>query len=260
MKMNSCKIIARFVGSVILTALMLLSGTGYAQNTWNLKLKEQAGFTGANAEKLLKPVYDTTDLRYDPGSDVLGDSMELTFEPLYFFEAAGVVYALQVIENQGPGYGVSIGWCDLALFKKEQGAWKLTDVLLHAGGGGMYGNSGHFQGMIKVGKNAGGIVLSGGQTHMGDLFHDDILLLKEGKFSSLVMIYTHHSYGDWEDNKEGYQVCEDNDYQFLESDQEIYDLRIIRKNCLGKDVKEVERVTIPYKSGYAIPAGFVFES
>ncbi len=189
----------------------------------------------------------------------MNDTMELTYEPLYFFETAGISYALQVIENQGPFFGVAVGWCDLALFKKGKDGWKLADVLLRAGGGGMYGNSGQFKEMIKVGRDAGGIVLSGGQTHMGELFHDDIVLLQNGKLRPLVMIYTHHSYGDWEDNADGYKVCEDNDYRFLESDRELFDLRIIRNNCLDKQVKEVERVTLPYNNGYAIPQQFMFE-
>lgn len=243
----------------VLVASGFLSFAGYAQSGWNLSLKDQPGFTAADAQKLIKPLYDTMDLRYELEYGELRDTMELNFEPLRFFEADDVQYALQVIENQGPGYGVSVGWCDLALFRKEQDGWKLQELMLHAGGGGMYGNSGQFKGLVRIGKHAAGIVLSGGQTHMGELYHDDIVVLRQGKLSTLLMLYTHHSYGEWDESKDAFKVCEENAYEFLESDKDWYDLRIIRSNCLDKQEGEVGRVILPYKEGYNIPAGFIFE-
>lgn len=254
------KIIAAYkIQQVLLLLGCLLSYAGHTQTGWDFSLKAQPGFTTADAQKLIKPAYDTMDTRYASAYGELRDMMELRFEPLHFFKADDVLYALQIIENQGPGYGVSVGWCDLALFRKERDNWKLQELMLHAGGGGMYGNSGQFKGLLRTGRHAAGIVLSGGQTHMGELYHDDIVLLKDGKLSSLLMLYTHHSYGEWDENKDAFKVCEENTYEFLESDKEWYDLRIIRNNCLDKQEQEVERVVLTYKDGYTIPEGFIFE-
>lgn len=241
-----------------ITDITLLK-TNRAQNGWNLKLIDQPGLTLREVSRRLKPVYDT--VGNEPQTENSADTIERTITGLHFYQAPTGIYAVAVVASQGPGYGVSVGWCDLFVFAKRQDKWVMTDVSLEAGGGGMYGYSGQFEQLIQVGVNTVGVVISGGQTHMGALFHNDIIAITEGQLKHLVSVHTHSSYGDLEGKSDGYKKCLNNNYRFLKSEKDLYDLQIIRTDCLdGKKEKQLEKVIIPATKGtYKIPAAFIFE-
>ncbi len=239
-----------------ITAIKLVS-SDRPQDNWNLKMPEQPDFTIADAEKFTNPIYKK--IGNEPTSaDYPQDTISRSIPRLEFLKTDKSLYAIAVCENQAPWYGASIGWCDIFIFKKEKNKWNLTDKMLEAGGGGMYGSSGEFAGLIRVADDAVGIVLSGGQTHMGALFHQDVIQFKEGKLNKLTSIFTHHSYefGD------GNTICEDNSYYFEKNGKNEYDLKIKKTDCTEKKSKKPKKpieAVIPYINGYNIPKEFQFE-
>lgn len=223
---------------------------------WDLNLPAPSDFTFRDVVRDTRPVYDT--ITNDPMTDAVEDTVTRSFESLVFFRTDQDTYAIAVCENRAPFYGVSTGWCDVFVFVKEGRKWRMTDFRLQAGGGGMYGNPGQFKALLRVGEQSAGIVLSGGQTHMGSLFHEDILALRNGRLKQLVSIYTYHDYGDGTGDDFRNSVCEENEYYFQPNGKRMYDLKMIRYDCLHKKTK-VREVTLPFVEGYKIPADFNFE-
>ena len=238
-----------------ITAVKLIS-SDRPQDNWNLKMPAQPDFTIADAEKFTNPIYKK--IGNEPTSaDSPQDTLSRAIPSIEFLKTDKALFAIAVCENRAPFYGASIGWCDIFIFKKEKNKWNLTEQMLEAGGGGMYGSPGEFAGLIRVADNAVGIVLSGGQTHMGALFHNDIIQFKEGKLEKMTSIFTHHSYefGD------GNTICEDNSYYFEKNGKNEYDLKIKKTDCLEKNSKKSKKpieAVIPYINGYNIPKEFQF--
>lgn len=214
-----------------------------------------ADFTLDDAELLTKSIYDTVSVELQ--GDMAGDSVIRDFSDLVFFSADDVLHAVVVVENRGPFYGVSVGWCDVFAFIKENSEWKLTDFMLGAGGGGMYGNSGEFRRLELVGNQTVGIILSGGQEHMGGNYHENVIGLNQGKLKRITTINTHHDYSSGDDSKNS--VCDENKFQFLPNGREMYDLKITRFNCLDDKNQKVREIVISYRNGYKIPDAFQFE-
>lgn len=236
-----------------ITGIKLLSNSRGTDNR-NLKIGAQPDFSLAQAEQLTQHLYDT--MRNEPMTEEAGDTMSRSFGALRFFKSGSALYAVAVCENRGPFYGVSTGWCDVFAFTKKGGEWVMTDYMLHAGGGGMYGSPGSMKDLLRVGSEAVGIVLRGGQTHMGTYFYEDIIALENGKLRRLVSVTTEHSYeGDH------LNICERNEYSFRQNGKAMYDLMIIRYDCKKGDRKKDEAL-VPYegKDGYRIPDRFVFST
>lgn len=220
---------------------------------WKPEVKD---FTIEDVERLSKSVYDT--VSNQALGDMPGDTIEREFNSLVFFQSNEDLYGVAVVENRAPAYGASVGWCDVFVFKKEPNGWMRTDFMLNAGGGGMYGNPGEFEELVLTGDHSVGIVLSGGQEHMGSNYHHDVINLQNGKLDFLVHIATYYNYGDGAGDDFKLVICESNSYSFVPNGKAVYDLKIIKSNCLNdKDVKVAE-VTIPYKKGYKIPQKFEF--
>lgn len=240
----------------MITTIKLIA-SNRPQDNWNLKLTKQDWISYKDIETFTSRKYENIP---NPSlTDNPADTMLRALQPLHFFKADNIEYSLAIVENNGPFYGASEGWCDLFLFRRtENGKWEFCDEMLETNGGGMYGNSGNFETMLRIGKHNAGIVLSGGQTHMGSFFYDDIIMVSNGKLTKLLTITTHHSYGNWEGN-EGYKVCEDIHYKFLKNENEMYDLHLILSDCLTK--KQLKKVSISFKDGnYIIPDSFVFSN
>ncbi len=235
-----------------ITAIKLIS-SNRPQDNWNLKMPNQPDFTIADVEKFTNPIYKK--IGNEPQTESIQDTISRDIASIEFLKTDKAVYAIAICENRCPMYGVSVGWCDIFIFKKENNKWNLTEKMLEAGGGGMYGSPGEFNGLVRIADDAVGIVLSGGQTHMGSLFHDDIVNFKDGKLKKLVSIYTHHSY----ESGMGNDSCEDNSYRFEKNGSNNYDLKIKKSSCLEKKPKKPIEVVIPYNNGYTIPAEFQFE-
>jgi hypothetical protein len=229
------------------------------QDNWNLQLTAQNWISFDAVDAYLAKVYDT--IPNDPQTDSTEDTLERSLQPLHFFKADSKEYAVAIVEVRGPFYGASLGHCDVFLFTKtDKNKWALSDQLLEAGGGGMYGNPGEFESILRIGIHSAGIVLSGGQTHMGAFFHNDIIEVKNGKMKHMLNIGIHHSYGNWEGH-DGYKVCEDLNYKFLKSNQDLYDLQLKVTDCLEGSKKKEKSITIPAKDGkYTIPEGYIFSS
>jgi hypothetical protein len=219
---------------------------------------EIGDFTIADVERLSKSIYDTVSLKTE--FDNPDDSISREFSDLVFFVQDSIPHAIAVVENRGPFYGVSVGWCDVFAFRKEHNKWKLIDFMLEAGGGGMYGSPGELGRLELIGNQTVGIVLKGGQEHMGGNYHEDILGLSQGKLDRITSITTHHDYGSGAGDDFKTTVCDENEFKFVPNGRAMYDLKITRFNCLGEQNKKVKEITIPYQNGYKIPAFFVFES
>ncbi len=235
-----------------ITAIKLIS-SDRPQDNWNLKMPKQQDFTIADVEKFTNPIYKK--IGNEPTTESPQDTLSREIPSLEFLKTDKDIYAIAVCENRAPFYGASVGWCDIFIFKKENNKWNLTEKMLEAGGGGMYGSPGEFRKLVRVADDAVGIVLSGGQTHMGELFHEDIISFREGKLEKLTSIYTHHSY----EFGNGNDVCEDNSYYFEKNGKNEYDLKIKKTDCLSKKPKKTIEAVIPFNDGYTIPKEFQFE-
>lgn len=214
-------------------------------------------FTLADAEQLTKSIYDTVTV--EKQGDMEADTVEREFSNIAFFSADDVLHAIVVVENRGPFYGVSVGWCDVLAFVKGKSGWQLSDFMLGAGGGGMYGNPGEFQRLELIGNQTVGVILSGGQEHMGGNYHENVIGLNKGKLRRITTINTHHDYGSGAGDEFKTTVCDENEFKFIPNGREMYDLKITRFNCLEDKNRKVKEILIPYLNGYKIPDAFVFE-
>lgn len=210
-------------------------------------------------ESLLRPIYDTLNLKpFEEESD----SIALSYSQILRFSLGNRKYAAMAVENRHPFYGASTGHCDFFVFTFDGTKWKISDLLLQAGGGGMYGNPGSFDGIVKTGINSFGFVVSGGQTHMGTHYYDDIVIFENSKLKNLLQITTNSSYGDWEEKSEENpnRYCEDISYKFLPSDKQYYDLKLSKSSCLPEDKEKIiEEKVIAYDfkaKKYLIPDSF----
>lgn len=233
-----------------ITEIKLIS-SNRPQDNWNLNQGNQLWITDDQGKSYINYMYSRIFNRAEDEDP--SNKMVREIQPLYFFKAENEEYALAVVENQGPDYGSSVGHCDLFLFtKKNSNLWALSDFLLKAGGGGMYGYSGAFERVLRIGKHSAGIVISGGQTHMGSYFFDDIILVRDGKLTHLLNVGRESSYGNWDDN-DGYKLCEQLEYKFIKSEKEMYDLQLKRIDCLGVK-KPTNQTKISFENNkYVIP-------
>lgn len=208
-------------------------------------------------DALLKPIYDTMNLK--PIAEI---NEEITFSrsDVKRFILNDEKFAALVVENQYPFAGASTGHCDLFIFQFSGNKWKISDFMLYAGSGGMYGNSGHLNKMLNVGKSAIGFSIAGGQTHMGTLYYDDLIFFYNKKLIKAGTIMTEYSYGDLEDVKDESRFCNEIEYSFTASDRDIYDLTLIKSNCLiNAGNKVLDKITVPFDTDaqkYIIPNTF----
>ena len=136
---------------------------------------------------------------------------------------------------------------------------KLNDFRLQAGGGGMYGNPGSFEKLEETGEDSKAIVLSGGQTHMGNSFNVTLIELSSGKLGKSFGFPTRQDYGEGAGDDHKLIVCDENQYYFRKATgRKNYDLVLERFNCLNESSKKVDSVVIPYRNGYQIPKRFSF--
>jgi hypothetical protein len=217
---------------------------------------EVADFTLEDAERMTKSIYDTVKVEKQAEME---DSTEREFSNVVFFSQDDVLHAIVVVENRGPMCGACVGWCDVLAFVKKNNKWILSDFMLQAGGGGMYGNPGELQRLEQIGNQTVGIILQGGQEHMGGNYHEDVIAIHEGKLESVVNISIHHDYGTGAGDDFKTTVCDENKFKFIPNGRAWFDLEITRYNCLGEDNKKVKTQTIPFRNGYEIPAAFQFE-
>ncbi|WP_133551342.1 hypothetical protein [Pedobacter duraquae] len=212
----------------------------------------------ADAEMLVQHIYDTVD--NSPQTDSMEDTITRDDASLKYFKDHSGQYYVYVVENRGPMYGVSLGWCDLFIFKRLDGLWKLNDFRLQAGGGGMYGNPGSFEKFEQIGEESKAIVISGGQTHMGNNFNLTMVELTKGKLGTTFSFPTRSDYGEGAGDDYKLKVCDENQYHFRKMPgKKYFELILERFNCLNDNSVKVDSVVIPYRNGYAIPERFAFE-
>lgn len=214
----------------------------------------QPGFQQANIENLTKSVYDTAKSEVEIDKDVT-EKMNRTLDSVMYFQQDNSQYCVAVFKNQGAsGSGPVSGWVDVWAFKQINGQWKTVSFMLQAGGGGMYGNSGYFNKLIKLGDHVTGIVVSGGITHMGSsISWDDVIELADDKLSPAFNLVTYDGY----DNGSGFRRCHENKWYLQKSGTvNRYDLVITSCNCSGTTLP-LEQFLLPYKKGgYDIPSKF----
>lgn len=232
--------------------------TDRAEKGWNLKLISQPGLSEKDMRQHLKPIYDTASRLSGSGEPI--DKLKRTISTPKFFQAPDGTYAVVVVQNSCSECGVAFtGWCDVFVFRQEGRQWAITDFELRAGGGGMYGNSGVAdRPLLRAGVNIAGLVITGGQYHMGDLYEfDNILAIEAGRLSHLVSVTT--QYSNENSGRQSDLDCRKVDYRFLASGKPHFDLQLILTNCLGKS-RETGRKIIPYtNNSYIIPGAYVFE-
>lgn len=206
---------------------------------------------------LLKPVYDTMNLKPVPGMD---EEITLSRSDVQRFTLRNTKFAAMAVENQYPFAGASVGHCDLFIFRFNGEKWETADFMREAGSGGMYGNSGSLKRMIRIGKEAVVFALEGGQTHMGTLYYDDLVIFRQHRLQKAGTVNTQYSYGDWDDDAEGTRFCFDIQYEFLTSGKPVYDLQLVKRSCLKEDQNKIlDKIIVPfsYKSNrYEIPESF----
>ena len=232
--------------------------SGTTPELWNLQEEPQPDFNLRQVRMLSRIVYDTLRIKIDP--DMPDDTVERTFKDLSFFSTDKNKYAVAVAENRGPFYGASYGWCDIFVFKKEKDKWTMTDFMLQAGGGGMYGHPGNFSTLVRTGDHSLAIVLEGGQEHMGGNYHHSLINFENDRLKRLCSISTMHNYGSGAGDDFVYTECDSNKYHFIRNGKAVYDLKIEKYNCLSKGGEKVDEVIIPYTKGYQIPERFNFSS
>lgn len=210
------------------------------------------------ASWLVKSVYDT--VANEPQTDNKADTITRDDAVLKYHEDQSGKYYIYIVENRGPMYGASSGWCDVFILKRNKDGWKLNDFSLRASSGGMYGNPGSFEQLMKTGDESMGIVISGGQTHMGNNFNVTIINLYQGRLGKSLYLSTHHDYGEGAGDDYKLTVCDENEYHFKEvKGKKNYDLILERYNCLGDKSVKVDSAVVSYQDGYKIPARFLFE-
>lgn len=213
----------------------------------------QTDFGVSQIERLTKPVYDTVpgEIEISEGNT---DEIERSLDTIMYVQQDNIPYCLAVYTNRGKGGGAPVsGWVDVWLFKKTEDRWQTASFLLNAGGGGMYGNSGYFNKLVRMGNNTIGIVVTGGITHMGsDVSWDDVIAWTGNKLEHQFNIVTQNMYN----NGSGTQSCVINRWMFQQGRQEYYDLLIFPASCLVNTLP-LDKVTIPYRNGhYTIPDSF----
>jgi len=207
---------------------------------------------------LAHTVYDT--VANQPQTDDPADTITRDDVSLKYYEDISGKYYVYVVENRGPMYGVSTGWCDVFIFKRADGTWTLNDMRLKAGGGGMYGNPGTFEKLEKTGTECQAIVISGGQSHMGSNYNLTLIELTKGKLGKTFGFSTRHDYGEGAGDDYKLTVCDENEYHFEQVPGKAhYDLILERFNCLGDPSVKTDSAIIPYKDGYKIPERFSFD-
>lgn len=231
-----------------IAGIKLISSTRAVDN-WNLNVAPPADFTEAQVLRLAKPVYDTVSMASPIGSD--NDRMERHLDTMRFFKDDKTLYCLAVFATQGPEYGASTGWCDVLVFSKTADKWKLQTFLLNAGGGGMYGYSGHFAKLLRIGDEHLAIVLKGGLTHMGEnRSWADLVALHQGKLTPLTHIDTDFEYDNG--SGEDHIRCYETRFRFEKNGKRVYDLLLEHYNCNSK--APLKKFVIPYNNGYKVPA------
>lgn len=213
-------------------------------------LPPSADFGAAQVKQLTKPVYDTVPPESGP------DKIVRELDSLVFFRQDGNVYCAAVFRNGVPDGGApATGWMDVWVFKQVNGSWQTADYQLNAGGGGMYGNSGYFGGMVKLGTHRTGIMVTGGITHMGSsVSWDDVLAFSNDQLTAAFTITTSDAY----DNANGIQRCHFNKWLMRPAGQEEnYSLLIISGSCMNGSLP-LEKTIVPFKNGaYHVPEKFL---
>lgn len=212
----------------------------------------QPDFGAEAIEKLTKSVYDTVSGEVEIAAGTT-DKIDRGLDSIMYFQQDNNVYCVALFTNTGRGGGAPVsGWVDVWAFKKTGSGWQTVSYLLNAGGGGMYGNSGYFDKLIKMGNHTIGIIISGGITHMGSsVSWDNLIAFKEGKLFPAMNIVTNDAY----DNGSGTQHCRVNNWWLLHTaQQENYDMVIIPGSCIGGN-QPLDRIIVPFKNGrYNIPS------
>ena len=212
----------------------------------------------ADAGLMVKSIYDT--VANEPQTDIKEDTVTRDNAKLQYFEDQSGQYYLYVVENRGPMYGPSFGWCDVFIFKRLNGVWKLNDLRFQAGGGGMYGNPGTFEKLEQIGEENQAVVISGGQSHMGNNFNLTMIELSQGKLGRSFGFTTHHDYGQGAGDEYKLTICDENVYHFRKvPNSKFYDLILERFNCVDDPSIKVDSAVIVYQNGYRIPDRFSFE-
>jgi hypothetical protein len=184
--------------------------------------------------------------------------MARSFSNLNFIQTDKGLFAIAIVENQGPRYGIYSGWCDAFAFKKESKGWRLVSILLQAGGGGRMGYPGKYERMIRAGESTVGIVISSYMGHMGiEMSSESIVGLKDGNLELLAIISTDFT----KDNSFGTpSVNIRNLYHFEKKDKTEYDLIINQYDYKSGNPSKLKSIRIPYKNGYQIPDDYMFEA
>lgn len=211
-----------------------------------------------DASLMVKSIYDTVANQSE--TDAKEDTVTREDAKLQYFADQSGQYYVYVVENRRPMYGTSVGWCDVFIFKRLNRVWKLNDFRLQAGGGGMYGNPGNFEKLEQIGEENKAIVISGGQSHMGNNFNVTMIELINGKLGRSFGFPTHHDYGENSGDEYKLTVCDENEYHFKKvPGRKYYDLVLERFNCLNEESSiKVDSVVIAYQNGYRIPERFSF--
>ncbi|RFS19259.1 hypothetical protein DVR12_23785 [Chitinophaga silvatica] len=213
-------------------------------------LPKQSDFLEAQIAGLTKPVYDTLPIEIHMSG---GPSVELTrtTDSIIYFKQNNNIYCLAMFTNTAKGAGAPVsGWVDVWAFKKADDRWQTISYLIEAGGGGMYGSSGYFNNLIKVGDKLTGVVIGGAITHMGsNASWDDLIVLKDDKLMKVLHLVTQSSY----EGATGMQKCNENRWLLEHSGKEFYDLIIVSGSCINGFLP-INKITIPYKDGsYKVP-------
>lgn len=233
-----------------IAGIKLISSTRPSDN-WSLNVPTQPDLTKAQVIRLAKAVYDTVSLEAAVG--VGTEKMNRELDTLRFFKDDKMLYCVAVFAIQGPQYGASVGWCDILLFAKSGDKWQLQTFLLNAGGGGMYGYSGHFSKLLRMGDEHVAIILEGGLTHMGDnVSWSDIVAFHQGKLQPLFHITTDYAYEDGSDSS--HSRCFEIKFRFERNSKKVYDLLLEKYRCDNKG--PVKKATVPYANGYTLPEPF----
>lgn len=218
-------------------------------------LPKQPEFHEAAIDKLTKATYDKLpgEVQISEGNN---EKIDRTLDTIIYFSQQNNTYCLAVYKNQGSkGSAPVSGWVDVWVFKKVSDQWQLTDKMLEAGGGGMYGNSGYFEKLIVMGPEAIGIIVNGGITHMGtSASWDDVLTFSDDKLSKAFHIVTYDAY----DGPTGRTSCNSLKWYLEEGSMQngLSDLVIVPGSCMGQNVP-LERIVISSRDGkYAVPAKF----
>ncbi|QJB38433.1 hypothetical protein HF324_11370 [Chitinophaga oryzae] len=213
-------------------------------------LQAPADFGAAQIAQLTRPVYDTVPPEAGPDKVVRG------LDSIVYFRLDGNVYCTAVFTNGVPDGGApATGWMDVWVFKQAGSSWQAVAHQLNAGGGGMYGNSGYFSGLVKLGTHRIGIMVSGGITHMGSsISWDDVLAFSNDQLTAAFTITTSDAY----DNANGIQRCHFNKWLMRPAGQEEnYQLLIISGSCMDGSLP-LEKTVVPFKNGgYNVPEKFL---